>query len=40
MNRFIEHSQLVTTNIYNTKDNCNYNTQNEVFNICLLVVAW
>jgi hypothetical protein len=40
MNIFTEHSQVVTTNNYDTKDYCNYNTQNKVFNVCLLVVAW
>jgi hypothetical protein len=41
MNGFIERSEVVMTNNYNTlKDQCNYNTQNNVINICLLVVAW
>jgi hypothetical protein len=37
MNRFVEHSQVVTASKH-SKDYCNYNTRNEVFNVCLLVV--
>jgi hypothetical protein len=39
MNRFSEHSEVVTTNKYNTLKITVIITH-KVFNVCLLVVAW
>jgi hypothetical protein len=39
MNRFIEHSHVVTTNNYNTLK-ITVTVTHKVFNVCLLVVAW
>jgi hypothetical protein len=36
MNRFIGHSQVVTTKLSHSRDYCNCDTQNKVFNVCLL----
>jgi hypothetical protein len=39
MNRFIGHSQVVTTNNYTTLRFCNYNILNKIFNVCLLTLC-
>jgi hypothetical protein len=40
MDRFIGHSQVVTTKNYSNLKITVTTTQNKVFNVCLLIVAW